>query len=72
MLTSRVSHTQNPNHNKIDISNDEFTRHWAKKLAKSKEEIAAAIKKVGHNCAGRRRDSVGYVLITISSLLLDS
>jgi len=36
--------------NKIDLSDDAIARHWAKKLGKTKEEIAEAIEKVGDNC----------------------
>jgi hypothetical protein len=37
------------NSNKIDLSDIAVVRHWTKKLGKSKEEIAAAIEKVGDN-----------------------
>jgi Protein of unknown function (DUF3606) len=53
---SLISRPQKPDRNKIDLSNDEVVRHWAKKLGKSKEEIAAAIKKVGDNCATVRKE----------------
>jgi hypothetical protein len=38
------------NSNKIDLADPACARHWSKKLGKSKEEIAAAIVKVGDNC----------------------
>jgi Protein of unknown function (DUF3606) len=38
-----------PDRSRIDLSDNEIAKHWVKKLGKSKEEIAAAISKVGHN-----------------------
>jgi hypothetical protein len=46
MEMSRPPHL---NSNKIDLSDVAVVRHWTKKLGKSKEEIAAAIEKVGDN-----------------------
>jgi hypothetical protein len=45
-----------PDRHKIDMSNDVAARHWAKRLGKSKEEIVAAIEKVGNNCATVRKE----------------
>ncbi len=33
----------------VDLSNDAVVRHWTKTLGSSKEEIEAAIAKVGNN-----------------------
>ena len=35
--------------NRVNISNDESARHWRKYFGTSKEEIAAAVEKVGDN-----------------------
>jgi hypothetical protein len=35
--------------NRVDISSKELARHWCKRLKKSKDEIEAAIAKVGDN-----------------------
>ena len=35
--------------NRINISNDELTRHWRKYFGTSKEKIEAAVAKVGDN-----------------------
>jgi len=35
--------------NRVNISNDELTRHWRKYFGTSKEEIEAAVAKVGDN-----------------------
>lgn len=35
--------------NRVDISSKELTRHWCKRLRKSRLEIEAAIAKVGDN-----------------------
>jgi len=35
--------------NRVDISTPELARYWRKRLKKSKEEIEAAIAKVGSN-----------------------
>ena len=45
-----------PDRNKINLSDDVVARHWAKKLGKSKEEIAVAIEKVGNNCESVRKE----------------
>jgi phage host-nuclease inhibitor protein Gam len=45
-----------PSRNTIDMSNDVVARHWAKKLGKSKDEIVAAIEKVGDNCETVRKE----------------
>lgn len=51
-----VTHPPKPDRNRIDPLDDVVAGHWAKKLGKSKEEIAAAIKKVGDNCATVRKE----------------
>ena len=38
-----------PDRSRIDLSDPEIANQWVKKLKKSKEEIAAAISKVGDN-----------------------
>jgi len=45
-----------PARNRIDLADQAVAGHWAKKLGKSKEEIAAAIEKVGDNCTSVRRE----------------
>jgi hypothetical protein len=45
-----------PDRAKIDPSDDTVMRHWAKKLGKTKEEIIAAIGKVGNNADSIRRE----------------
>ena len=35
--------------NRVNISNDELTRHWRKYFGTSKEKIEAAVAKVGDN-----------------------
>jgi hypothetical protein len=45
-----------PDRNRIDLSNDSLARQWAKKLGKSRDEIAAAIAKVGDNCETVRKE----------------
>jgi hypothetical protein len=35
--------------NRVDLSTKDLTRHWCKHFAKSKDEIEAAIAKVGGN-----------------------
>ena len=38
-----------PDRTKIDLSDDTIARVWVKKLKRSKEEILAAMEKVGDN-----------------------
>ena len=38
-----------PARNRVDISSEDMTRHWCKRLKKSRLEIEAAIAKVGDN-----------------------
>jgi hypothetical protein len=45
-----------PDRNRIDLSNDSLARQWAKKLGRSRDEIAAAIAKVGDNCETVRKE----------------
>jgi ribosome biogenesis GTPase A len=35
--------------NRVDISNDELTRHWRKYFGTSKDKLEAAVAKVGEN-----------------------
>ena len=51
---AQIIHPPKPDRNKIDLSDDVVARHWAKKLGKSKEEIAVAIEEVGDNCESVR------------------
>ncbi|HEY4143116.1 MAG TPA: DUF3606 domain-containing protein [Pseudolabrys sp.] len=45
-----------PDRNRIDLSDEAVARRWAKKLGKSRDEIAAAIAKVGDNCESVRKE----------------
>jgi hypothetical protein len=45
-----------PNRARIDPSVDAVVRHWAKKVGKTKEEIVAAINKVGNNAESSKRE----------------
>jgi hypothetical protein len=38
-----------PARNRVDISSEDMTRHWCKRLKKSRLEIEVAIAKVGDN-----------------------
>ena len=38
-----------PARNRVDISSEDMTRHWCKRLKKSRLQIEAAIAKVGDN-----------------------
>ena len=38
-----------PARNRIDLSTEEMARHWCKHLGVSRDEIAAAVAKVGNN-----------------------
>jgi hypothetical protein len=38
-----------PNRCRIDLSNQSLARQWSKRFEKSKEQIAAAVAKVGNN-----------------------
>ena len=51
-----VSHSLPHDRNKIDLLDDIVARHWAKKLGKTKEEVVAAIEKVGNNCVTVRKE----------------
>jgi phage host-nuclease inhibitor protein Gam len=52
----QISRPSKPERNKIDLSDSATAHHWAKKLGKSKEEIAAAVEKVGDNCDTVRKE----------------
>jgi uncharacterized protein DUF3606 len=41
---------------KIDLTDDAVARHWIKSLGASREEITAAIKKVGPNADTVRKE----------------
>ncbi len=45
-----------PDRAKIDLTDDAVARGWAKELGKSKEEIKAAIEKVGDNAETVKRE----------------
>ena len=45
-----------PNRSSVDLSDDTLVRHWVKHLGKSREEIEAAVAKVGNNVATVRRE----------------
>jgi hypothetical protein len=45
-----------PDRAKIDLSDETVARGWVKQLRKSKEEIAAAIEKVGNNAETVKRE----------------
>lgn len=45
-----------PDRARIDLSDEEVVRHWAKKLGKTKEEIVAAVEKVGNNAETIKRE----------------
>ncbi len=47
-----------PDRARIDLTDDVAARAWAKKLGKSREEIAAAIEKVG-DCASAVKKQLG-------------
>ena len=47
---------QKPDRNRIDLSDDAIARQWVKKLGRSRDEIAAAIEKVGDNCETVRKE----------------
>ena len=38
-----------PERGRIDLTTDALVRHWTKRLGASKDEIVAAIEKVGNN-----------------------
>ena len=39
-----------PDRSRVDLSDDAMARQWSKQLGRSRDDIAAAIKKVGDNC----------------------
>jgi ribosome biogenesis GTPase A len=45
-----------PDRNKIDLSDDETMRRWAKNFGKTHQEIAVAIDKVGNAAAAVRKE----------------
>lgn len=49
-----------PSRATIDLTDEAVARGWTKQLGKSKEEIAAAIEKVGDNAETVKRE-LGYV-----------
>lgn len=49
-----------PNRATIELGDEAVARGWTKKLGRSKEEIAAAIEKVGANAETVKRE-LGYV-----------
>ena len=45
-----------PDRAHVDLSDETVLRHWMKKTGKTREEIAAAIKKVGNNAETLARE----------------
>ena len=45
-----------PDRARIDLTDDVAARAWTKKLGKSREEIAAAIEKVGNNVSAVKKE----------------
>jgi len=45
-----------PDRSRIDLTDDAIARQWVKKLGRSRDEIAAAIEKVGDNCETVRKE----------------
>lgn len=52
----KLSTSAKPNRVTIDLSDKAVARGWVRKLGKSKEEIAAAIEKVGNNAETVKRE----------------
>ncbi|MDP2411388.1 MAG: DUF3606 domain-containing protein [Pseudolabrys sp.] len=52
---THVSRTK-PDRHRIDLADDSVARHWTKKLGHSRDQIAAAIAKVGDNCETVRKE----------------
>jgi uncharacterized protein DUF3606 len=46
MLTTSVARKER---NRVDLSSKDLARHWCKRLKRSRDEIEAAIAKVGDN-----------------------
>jgi hypothetical protein len=44
-----LTHPLKPDRSRINLSDEGIAKQWVKKLGKTKEEIAAAIAKVGDN-----------------------
>ena len=49
-------HPVKPDRGRIDLTDDAMARQWSKNLGRSREEIAAAIAKVGDNCETVRKE----------------
>ena len=49
-------HPVKPDRERVDMADQDAIDHWVKHLGKSKEEIAAAIEKVGPSCAAIRKE----------------
>jgi hypothetical protein len=47
-----------PDRSKIELDDETVARHWTKHLGASKEEIGAAIEKVGNNPETVRKDGM--------------
>ena len=45
-----------PDRSRIDLTDETLARQWAKKLGRSRDDIAAAIEKVGDNCESVRKE----------------
>jgi uncharacterized protein DUF3606 len=48
-MTLTTSSSPKLDRNRVDVSTPALARHWRKRFGKSKEEIDAAIAKVGYN-----------------------
>ena len=49
-------HPIKPDRSRIDLSDEEIAKKWAKKLGRSPDEIAAAIAKVGDSAAAVKKE----------------
>jgi hypothetical protein len=45
-----------PDRSRIDLTDDAIARQWTKKLGRPREDIEAAIAKVGDNCETVRKE----------------
>jgi Protein of unknown function (DUF3606) len=50
----KTSPIPNLDRNRVDLSTKDLTRHWCKHFGKSKDDIEAAIAKVGDNADGMK------------------
>ncbi len=45
-----------PDRSRISLTDDDLARWWSRNLGRSREDIAAAIEKVGDNCETVRKE----------------